>query len=522
MAIDYRLDPLHGPRKITSVGDATSQFQPFSQMYREVWDFIDDGGLDALGLDGPSVALWRKNVRDGVVNYYGKPSEIDFFRQMMGGTPKEMDATSITVQYNGPTDYNIYSGNSVVSSTSTVTGATFGTIVNGSITCENATFVIAAETYADNGKKSNINLGDSIYNYVDGTTMIVIKKDTSVDYAHQITVTPNDPATPINIVAMQPMQPIHAMLDTGYTDSSNSFPHTEWITLGYFKEYNPWSLRTDWETPQDLTAPYRDVLQFPIIFDMVTGAEISTWDLQAAQHARERLVMGENVMFFTGQSIKNTSLLAAGYTNKYFGFDGLMNMIWFGGGNIQEYDNSYGYDFDVDFMQMTFQNDAMKLSDEMLFMAGLKWIWSTERRSQDMFKNNSGACTFQTFDRMGADDGDLRRYQIDSYRWRNYSMHIKKVGAWTDKRWIGNAYFPNMALILPGQGMPDSNGRPTPPVEFWIPKNTRVSSQWTEVLRDHMQLNDKASKWSGTITHKICMSVNGVENMWVSMPKYLS
>jgi hypothetical protein len=520
--IAYNTDPINPPRKIFSVGDAQSQFQPFSNVYRELWDFIEDGNLEALGVDASTIALWRKNVREGVINYGGKAPEIDFFRMMMGGTPKEMDATSISVMYNSALDYNIYAENDATSTTGTVANAYFGSLINGNYTGVYAVFTIATDTYADNGTKSNINVGDSIYNYLDGQNLVVIKKVTAVDYAHQIYVAPYDGNSTINIVAKMPMQPSHIQLTSGYSDANTSQPHSEWETLGYIKEYSPFALRTDWESPRELQKPYRDVLQFPIIFDMVTGQEISSWDFKSMADARERMIMGENVAFFTGQQITNTALTTNTYTNKYFGFEGLMTSIWYGGGNIQEYDNLVGYDLDVDFMQIVFQNDALKLSSEFLFIAGIKWNWAMQRRSQDMFKNNSGACTFQTFERMGDEKADLVRMGVDSFRWRNHTMHVKEASAWSDKRWIGNAYFPATAVVLPGEGNTDSKGNKVSPVEYYIPKNERLSSQWEETWRDEMTLSSKADKFSGTITHTICMTVNCVENMWAVMPKYVA
>ncbi len=47
--IAYNTNPIHAPRKITSVGDALEQFQPFTNLYRKLWDFVEDGGLDASG-----------------------------------------------------------------------------------------------------------------------------------------------------------------------------------------------------------------------------------------------------------------------------------------------------------------------------------------------------------------------------------------------------------------------------------------------------------------------------------------
>lgn len=522
MAINFVTNPINTPRTQFTVGQAQEQFQPFADVYRQLWDFVEDGGAEALGFSEGDLATWRKNIRDGVVNIGGRPSEIDFFRIMMGGTPKPTSATSISVRYNSAIDFNIYAENDAVGTYGPVIDASFGEMVDGTYTGNYAVFTIAVDTYADNGRKSNVNLGDQIFNYIDNQMMIVIKMNKATPFAHQVWVAPMDENYIPTIYGKQPMQPARVNLTTGYSDGTTSLPQTQWETLGYTKDFNPWSLRTDWESPRDLNKPYKDVLQFAIIFDMVSGAEMSAWDFKAMADARERLVMGENIHFFTGQQLTNTALTTNGYTNKYYGFDGLLTTIFYQGGNIQQYDNTYGYDLDVDFMQMMFSNDAQKKSNEMLFLYGKKWNYNMQRRSQNMFQNNSGSLMFKTFDRMGEGEADIKRLGVNSFAWGDFSCHMREIGAWTDTRWIGNGYYPNMAIIMPGDGLTDSNGNKVSPVEHWIPEGTRLSGTWTEIWRDHMQLSDKADKFSGTITHDIMMSVNAVENMWASMPKYIS
>lgn len=522
MAIAFNLTPQHQPRIITSVGNAQSQLPDFSGMYRQLWDFVEDGGLDAFGIPAEDIARWRANFREGVVNIGGRPSEIDFFRMMMGGTPKETEATDLYIQYNSAVDFNIYAENDATGTSGAVTGASFGSGVNITYNGPYAVFDIAVDTYADNGTLSNVNVGDQIYNYNDGKSMIVIKKDTTTDFAHHITVAPMDPNYVISIYAKQPMLPNHVQLTSGYSDATTSLPHSEWETVGYIKKIQPFSIRTDWETPRDLERAYKDVLQFPVAFDMVTGAEMESWDFKAMQDGRERTIMAENMMFWAGEILLNPSLTSQTYTNKYNGFEGFTTTMFYGGGNIQQYDNGYGWDIDVDGMQIIFANDALKKSTEFLLLDSKMFQWGMERRSQDMFKNNSGSCTFNTFERMGDGMNDVRRFGVNSYAWANNTFHMKEVGAWSDSRWVGNGYFPNMAVILPGDGLTDSNGQKVAPVEYYIPKGRRVSGQWTENWRDHMLLSDKAEKFSGTITHEVMMSVNGVENMYAIMPKFIA
>jgi hypothetical protein len=516
MAIAFRLTPVNPPRIITSVGDALSQLPSFSTLYRQLYDAVEAGQIP--GASPQDLATWRINFRSGVVNYGGRPVEIDFFRMLMGGTPQETEATSIAVRYNSTVDFNIYAQNDAVGTSGTVTNATYGTVVNGSYTGPYAVFTVALNTYAANGTLSNVNVGDVIYIPNDAQMVQVIRVDKSVNFAHQVYVVPFNSSYTIQIYSKQAMHIGHIGFDTGYSDITTNPPHSEWETLGYTKYYNPFSMRTSWQTPRELEKAYKDVLQFPIIFDMVTGAEIDSFDFKAAADARERLIMAENMMFWEGQVMNNTNVTVNFATNKYTGFDGLTTSMFYGGGNIQTYTPTFGWDLDVDYNQIRYKNDALKLSEEMLMICALRFSDSMQRRSQDLFKNNSGGATFQTFARMGEDMAAIERMGIQSFKWGTTTIHIKVAGPFSDSRWIGTGYYPNAAFILPGDGLTDSNGRPVPPVEFYIPKGRRVSSQWEEHWVDGMNMESQATRFTGTITHTIQMGVHGVENMWAVMP----
>lgn len=519
MAIAFNLTPQQEPRKIVSVGDAKSQLADFSLLFRQTWEAIEDGNIP--GATEEDLARWRRSIRDGVVNIGGKPSELDFFRMMMGGTPKECKASDQSIEYNSAIDYNIYAENDATGTSGTVTGGCYyNGVTDGNYTGPYVQFTIAVETYGGNGSLSNINIGDQIYNYLDSKTLVVFKKDDSVDFAHVVYAAPLDPNYVPQIYAKQPMLPSHVNMTFGYSSAATSLPHTEWETLGYIKTIQPFSLRTDWQTPRNLEKPYRDIIQFPIIFDTNTGAEMESFDFKAMADGRERMIAAENMYFFSGEVVANTALNSNFYTGQYNGFEGFLTTMFYGGGNIQEYDNTYGWDFDVDWMAIVFANDALKKSTEFLMMYALRFIWGAERRAQDMFKNNAGACTFETFTRSGMDAAEIKRLGINSYMWRDYTLHLKKVAAWSDSRWVGNAYFPGLAIALPGDGLSDSKGNKVPPVEYWLPEGRRLSGMWAEYWRDHMQFPEAADLFSGTITHDIMMSVNAVENMYAMVPKF--
>lgn len=522
MAIAYETTAPNTPRKIFQVDDAIDQLSAFPDVYRGLFEFIENGGLASLGYNAEDLAMWRRNIRPGVVWVGGRPSETDFFRMMMGGTPKETDATDLTIEYNSAIDFNIYAQNDASGTTGTVTGGCyFGNVVNGNYTGPYAQFNIATSGYADNGTKCNVNVGDQLLIYNDNKWVQVIKKDTTTPYAHIIYVAPFDPNYIIQIYGGYPMIPNHVQMTSGYSDHNTIVVHSEWETTGYFKTIQPFSLQRDWETPVDLMKGYRDIIQFPIIFDTITGAEMDSWDFKAMADGRNDMIMAENLLFFTGEILGNTALTNAGYTNKYGGFEGLLTTIFYGGGNIKEFDNSYGFDLDVDYTQIIYQNDALKLSTEYLLMGSKRFTGNMQRRCQDAFKGNSGACTFNTFERGGAEMADIKRLGVNSWMWLGATLHIKEIGAWSDSRWIGNGYFKNMGIMLPGDGLTDSNGQVVNPVEYWLPKGRQESGMWREEWRDHRKLSDKAARFSGTIYHDVMMSVNGVENMFAIMPKFL-
>ncbi len=518
--IAYNLSPIHAQRQITSVGDAVSQFPAFSNMFNPLYSAIEDGQVP--GVTPEQLATWRINFRNGIVNIGGRSVEINFFRELMGGTPKEIDGTSIAIRYNSTVDHNVYAQADATGTTGAVANCTFNGNIDVTYTGPYAEFVIALQTYGPGGGTSNINIGDLLIIPNDGEMIEVIKVDKSIPFAHVVTVAPFDPAYTINIYAQQPMTHLAVGLSMGDADFFTNPPHTEWETLGYTKMINPINFITNYETPRELDKPYRDVLQFPIIFDMITGALIDSFDYKATADARERMIMAENSYMFGGAEMINPALRVNAVTNKYFGFDGFTTTMFYGGGNIQTYAPTIGYDLDSDWNFIRYKNDALKLSKEMLMICALKFSDSMQRRSQDMFKNNSGQCTFDTFERMGADRDAIKRLGIKSYEWGTTTLHIKIADSFSDSRYLGTGYYPTAAFILPGDGMTDSNGMAVPPVEYYFAKGRRLSNEWQEYWIDGKTQHNMPDVFQGQIAHAVQMAVHGVENMWAVMPETIS
>lgn len=525
MPITYNITPQANPRILSQNTTAVSQLQSFVEVYRGLRDFLDNGGTPP-GFDPNDIARWNSEFRAGVVWIGGAPVAINFFEELWGmGTPKEIKASDLYIEYNTSIDFNIYAQNAATGTFGTVTNATVGNVVNGNYTGAYAVFSPATGLYTDGGTQCNINIGDEIYLHNDGRSVKVIRIDTTSNYAWQVYVAPKSGTYTINIPALQAMLPVKVQETTGYFDGSNggvSF-HSEYETPGYVKKIQPINLIGAYEVPKNLGAAWQDLYTFPLIFDKVTGQVMDSWDLKAAQGKRQDMVMGTNLKFFIGEEVTNAGLLATNYTQQYNGFEGYMNELWYGGGKIKLIDPSIGFDLDVDYKAMALENDATKLSSEYLMVCAKAFKWAMESRAQDMFQSNSGAYSFETFKRgMLAESysTDIIRMGINSLKWGMNSLFIKEEGAFSDSRYLGpnNSVFPNTAIIMPGYGQVDSNGQPVGPVEFYKPVGTTEMAGWNENLVDMQKAGFLQNKWQGSITNTIMMAVHGIENVWGVFP----
>ena len=521
--INYNITPVYNPRIISQGTNSLSQLSMFTNVYRGLRDFIDNGGLNNLsGFSPNDIARWNSEFRPGVIWIGGVPSDINFFEDLWGGgEPKEIGASDLYVEYNSAVNHNIFAENSATGTSGTITGGCYyGSVSNGNYTGNYAVFSPATSLYTNGGTQCNVNVGDELFIYGDGRWVKVIKIDTTSNYAWNVYVAPKNGSYTINIPAKQSMLPVHVQEVTGYYDGSAGqiSYHSEYETPGYVKKVQPLALLRSYVTPKNLGRAWQDKVTFPIIFDMVTGQMLDSWDLKATQNAREDMVVATTLKFFTGEETNNPALLSGNYTDQYNGFEGYMNELWYGGGQIFSFDPSIGFDLDVDYKALALQNDAQKLSREYLMLCAKAFKWSMESRAQDMFQNNSGAYSFETFRRGVLDvsvSTDIKRLGINSLSWGLDSLFIKEVSAWSDNRFIGasNGPFPNTGIAMPGYGQIDSNGMPTPPVEFWKPVGATQNAGWDEFIVDMARTGLQRDEYQGTITNTIQMSVNGIENV---------
>lgn len=453
-------NPRCGGRKIFTVGDALNSLQAFQATIES-----DPATASINNCDASETAktTWIYGIRDGIINSGGEPTEIDFFEKIFGGKQTQTQSTDLYIRYNCAVDYNTYAENGVQ-------GNAPGAAVQ---------FQVMRSDYAGAGKWSKPAVGGMIYVYEDNQWCLVTAVDKTTDFAHLVTVEPLRANYTVNIRSKKPMM----FNNTRTVDGLSTFVgNSEWESLGYTLKVQPFYMRTGWDLPLDLLMPYKDVMHFAIMFDR-SGQQIDSWEVYEKTKARESFKIMKNLMFFTGQKIDNTLITAGRVDQKYNGFEGYLPSLINGGGFIQTFDPGLGYDLDADWGRVILRQDAIKKTKEFLVVCGLPFRKSMQRRSQQYFKDAPGQLTFDTFQRSGMNEGDIKQLGIDSYKFMGYTMHIKEVPFLSDKRGLGNGKFPNRGFAMPGTGMRDSLGRETTPFEFFSPGGTQMNGTYREEQR---------------------------------------
>lgn len=499
MAIQFfSKTPRCGNNKIVTVGDAINQIPAFNALYES-----SSTGSVTTSCDDDKTAQWRKTILKDVIHCGGEPTEFDYFQNLFPSDSQEVDGTDVYVQYNCDKDYNIY--------------AESGVIAPGG-PGQSATFQMMRSMHAGAGKYSNAAVGGSIYIYEDHQWCYVSAVDKTTDYTHTVTVLPYNKAYTVNIREKKPMLFSNVRIVDGM---SCMVPSSSWSTPAFSKVVRPYRIKKDWELAIELQRPYRDVMQFAIMWDPVTKKEIDSFELYETTTARREFMFDKNHKFFLGQKMDNDQLIGTGKllgTNKYSGFDGVVNSLLFGGGNVKHIDPAVGFDLDSDFERVILQQDALKKSTEFFGLVSLRFRMAMERRSGKYFRNNSGACTFKTFERSGMDQAAVQKLGITSISWNGFTLHFKTMSAITDKRSIGNGPLKDMGIFMPGDGLMDDKGSRRNAIEFLKPGGTPETGTYEEIFRDHRKLDQGCEKLSGTIAETFQMVMHCPQNWMLMYP----
>lgn len=492
--------PKYCTTPLVSVGDVFQQLDAFNALYQ----LKKGGGIDQCrNMDNQMKATWMAFVREGAIMCGGEPTEFDFFERTFQGARKRAEATEVYVRYNCDRDFNIFSEQAA------------DAVGPG----QPVTFTLLRSLHSGDGKLSNVAVNGSIYIYEDLQWMRVTNVDKTVDYAHVITAVPFSQYYTASVRAKKKMMFTRVRMIDGY---SCPVPSSAWSALGYVGKFTPFRFRADWEVEVDLLRPYQEMLRFALTYDL-HGQAVDGFEMMEKTNARQEFQYNKNMQFFMGQKIDNPLLVGSGLAlrdNKYGGFDGYLNSVRFGGGYVQETDPTQGYDMGTDFEQLMIRQDAMKESNEFLVIAGFQFMMSMMRKNAENFKNAAGACTLETFLRRGMNLDDITKLGIQSYKYMDYSLHFKKMGALSDTRSIGNYNMPNLAMMMPGVGLKDDKGEAVSPIEFFDAGGTPETGTYDEWEIDYRKVNG-CEKIGGSITETVQMVVHCPRKhilLWPTMP----
>lgn len=467
-----------------SVGDAAAKLEAFNALYAVQQC---DANPDLCG-NPDDTAAWRKLVYDAVINCGGEPMELDFFEKIFGGKTEVIDAKKIYFRYNCDFDMNIYANEAAEATT---TGGA-------------CTFTLLKALHGGGGKYSFPVEGYSLYIYEDKQWVKITGKNVDVDYGHRITVKPYSQSYKIKIRKNKKLLVNPVNLVGGLSGPS---PSTSYQTTGYTNHVQPLRIRKDWELPIDLMRGHEEVLQWAIMFDN-NGNEVDCFEAFEKTSARRDMKWAKNIIFFMGQKIDNPDLLGdGGISVDYAGFDGYIPTMFYGGGQIIDYNPAEGFDLEADYEPVIIRNDALKRTNEFIVLHAKPFYMAMNRNASKKFKENAGGCTFETFKRMGSDMESIKRMGVRSYEFAMNSLHFKEVSALSDTRGIGNGIYPYTGHAIPGNGLRDSKGREVPAFQFFQPKGCGATGMLEEHDRDLRKI-DGWDKLAGYLAETLMMAVH--------------
>jgi len=473
-------------RQFANVKDALDSIKAFNALYAVN---MADNNPTLCG-NADDTAMWRKLVWEGVINCGGEPMELDFFEQIFGGKTESIDAKKIYFRYNDDIDMN-------VEAQDTAKAASAGQPV---------WFTLAKGLHSGTGKYSYLTKGYSLYIYEDRQWVQIVDEDKTNDYGHRFQLRPHKAAYQINVRRLKKMMVTAVRFVGGLSGPS---PSTHIQSLGYTNHVKPFRIRKDWEMAIDLLRGYEEQLVWALNYDE-QGKEIWNWEAINKMNARRDMKWAKNMIFFMGQSIDNPDLLGTDtgkVSTDYSGFDGYIPTMHYGGGKLIDFDPGVGFDLSADFEPVMLKNDANKQTTEYVVLHALPFQFGLNRNANEKFKNATGACTFDTFKRMGGSEEDIKQLGVKSYEYNNFSLHFKLVSALSDTRGIGNYDIPQQAHFIPGNGLKDSKGKEVPALQFFMPKGMGASGMLEENDRDHRKI-DGWDKLSGDLAETLMMAIH--------------
>lgn len=458
----------------------------------------DNGCLD------PNIGTtFVKNVVNKVIRCGGRNIEIEFFMQMFPEKYVPVSTKTIYNHYVCDADLNVYSA-------APVTGSGAGVAT---------TFQLLKSNHSASGTES---LPAENYVLMDKDNQIMYNIDsvnTTIPYAHKVTVSPMDENVTVSIKANTPYLILPTRMVGGYSCPE---PTNKVMTLGYSRQVKPLRLRSDWEVTIDLLRAYDNKIQYAVIYDM-NGVPYDAWDVYEAQEARKSLRIGLNVLSFIGSPITNSSLISGGSAivdQEHTGFYGLIPTIANGGGIVQNYNSALGWDLEADGEPIFLYQDSLKRSNKFMFMCGQKFLFGLDNRSNKLVRRAEGnANLFEMYKRLGdwltpeeihggkSYTSELAKIGVKSYDYRGFELDFKKWDGLSDKRYFGSDYYSDLVVGIPMEGPTLPGGEAVSPIEYYQYGQNGWTGGYEEVQIDYRTTNG-CEKIGGYCAQSIMMAVH--------------
>ena len=450
-------------------------------------------------------ATWAKNVYEQAIRVGGRPVDFDFMFKMFHKGTKMTETKRFFNHYIGDYNYNI-------TPAANVTGSGAGA----------ATWVQISP--ANHGSEGTLSFPVKNMVIIDKEQLIsyvVTDIDTSVDYAHKIKLTPQDPSVTVSLYQNKQYLTVPAALVGGYSCQQLM---NNMQSIGWTQQLKYLRLKRNWSLTLDLLRGYRDKFQFPVIYDH-NGKAMDSWIAKEELEANYLLKMAWNILTFMGNPVLNSALIAntgAVVDPDHTGFYGLLPSIEFGGGTELPYDPAQGFDFESDLEPLLLYQDSVKLSNKFLVLTGKKFMTSADWSTTKMVaRSGVGSTIYEAYKRMGADSNDttgLRKIGIKSYDYRDWALDFKEQSSFSDLRFIGSSKLSGTAIGMPMEGI-TIDGSPVDPIAFYEYGTSQATGSYESNFRDMRKITG-CDSLEGDVAQSLGFEVKAPELWFLINPAY--
>lgn len=427
---------------------------------------VDPDTSDYYNCGDPTKAeLLRKNVLDSVIRC-GNSRAIDFnfFRDLYQQNERMVDTKEVWNMYDVEDDYNI-----MFQSAETASGAGLS-----------FTATLLRDNHNSGGKRSFPARGFLLQDKDSMIMYSIEAKDDAIDYNHKLTL---KPLSGTLVGSVKPYRkylvvPARMVRGTSCPLITNEMPTTPWM-----QKVKPVRFRRDWEVEIDLLRGYQDQLQWTILYDK-DGTKVNAWDSYQMIKAREGLQLALNMWAFTGNPVTNPDFIDGVTTlvidDVHTGFYGYMPTLKYGGGNVLDYDMTQGLSVEGDLLPFLMSQEALKRTNSYTVLHGFNFMATLTKNVNTMIKLQGGANEGALFNRT---NGNVSYNPVTSFEWLGKRLDFKLFEAIADERLMGSAYFNNIAIMTPNDGVVDTNGRAVRAVEFYqYGMNGETGGYWEETV----------------------------------------